>query len=667
MSRTKPKRTRTRNLWRPIILIIVLLLLIWAGRMVVGWMRVQNDLRVLRNSEITTWLTGASGASANIEQTIVQSLQDIQELRAALGPVLYLLPGFNWLPHYGGDLQNVPALLDLSESILRGAQDTLAIGTAISAEMEAGRATQTPIGTALLIAAESQRPAIQRAQKNLNDVVRTRAQVNATQVSADTQALLDQLDRLLPVWQTAIDVFANARTILGAEQPRNYLLLAQNSDELRATGGFISGVGLIQIEQGKISVIDFQDSFAIDDFSQRHPAPPEPLRRYMFAGQWVLRDANWSPDFPTTARQLQAIYKIDRRRDVDGVIAINQQILPDLLTAMGAVTVDTYNERVDASNVMSKIHEYWALPQGPGQSADWWEHRKDFLGKLMQAILQRMTLGNLDQPNLGRAILNAIQAKNLLLYVNDVESLSQPGLPLGGAVYAGSGDWWMLVDSNVGFNKVDGSVTRQINYDLTIESANSLRASVTITYTNLSPRIESYCVHLPNYQFTYVDLQQGCYWNYVRLLVPAKSELLRSIGVADVTAQAGDKEYTEFAGYFIVPHGETHVVRFDYRLPSMIQAMPSYHLFLQRQPGAPVMPIRIQIHSPAGLDVRAYPRPDRSLGESATFELIWNTDERIQVTWEQPASSLPIAIVGAIGLIVLIAVGLYLHHRSERI
>lgn len=667
MSRTKSKRARPRHLWRPILSIIILLLLIWGGRIVVGWVRLQNDLRVLRNSEITTWLTGAPGASANIEQTIKQSLQDIQELRVALGPLLYLLPSFDWLPHYGGDLQNAPALLDLSESILQGAQDTLALGSAISAEMEAGRATQTPVGTALLIAAESQQPTIQRAQKNLNDIVRTRAQINATRVSADTQALLAQLDDLLPVWQTAIEVFANARTILGAERPRTFLLIAQNSDELRATGGFISGVGLIQIEQGKISVIDFQDSFAIDDFAQRHPEPPEPLRRYMFAGQWVLRDANWSPDFPTTARQLQAIYKIDRRRDVDGVIAINQNILPDLLTAMGAVTVETYNERVDASNVMTKIHEYWALPQGPGQSSDWWEHRKDFLGKLMQAILQRMTLGNLDQPKLGRAILNAIQAKNLLLYVNDVESLSQPGLPLGGAVAPGSGDWWMLVDSNVGFNKVDGSVTRQVAYDLTIESANSLRTSVTITYTNLSPRIESYCVHLPNYQFTYVDLQQGCYWNYVRLLVPAGSELLRSIGAADVTAQAGDKEYTEFAGYFIVPHGETRVVQFDYRLPSTIQTMPSYHLLLQRQPGAPVIPLRLQIHPPAGWKVNAYPLPDRLLGESTVFELIWNTDERIQVTLEQPASAFPIVIVGAISLIALVMVGLYVRHRSEQI
>jgi hypothetical protein len=88
---------------------------------------------------------------------------------------------------------------------------------------------------------------------------------------------------------------------------------------------------------------------------------------------------------------------------------------------------------------------------------------------------------------------------------------------------------------------------------------------------------------------------------------------------------------------------------------------------LQRQPGAPVMPVRVQIRVPAGLTVRAYPRPDRLLGESAIFELIWNTDERIQVTLEQPALSFPIAIVGAIGLIALVMVGLYVRHRREQI
>jgi len=667
MSRTKFKRTRSRNLWRPIIFIIVLLLLIWVGRIVVGWVRVQNDLRALRNSELATVLTSTPDVSTNLEHLVTQSLQDIQELRAALGPVLYLLPRLGWLPHYGGDLQNAPALLDLSESILRGAQDTLTIGYAIGAEIEAGRATKTSLGTALLIAAESQQSTIQRAQKTLSDVAHVRTQVNATQVSADTQALLDQVDRLVPMWQTAINVLANARTILGAERPRTYLLLAQNSDELRATGGFISGVGLVQIEQGKISVLDFQDSFAIDDFSQRHPAPPEPLRRYMFAGQWVLRDANWSPDFPTAARQLQAIYKIDRRREVDGVIAINQQILPDLLAAMGTVTVETYNERVDATNVIAKIHEYWALPQSPGQPSDWWSHRKDFLGKLMQAILQRMTLGNLDQSKLGRVVLNAIQTKNLLLYVNDVESLSQPGLPLGGAVDPSSGDWLMVVDSNVGFNKVDGSVSRQVAYNLTIESTNSLRASVTITYTNLSPRVESYCVHLPNYQFTYVDLQQGCYWNYLRVLVPAGSELLQSMGVADVTVEPGDKAYTVFAGYFVLPHAETHVVRFNYRLPPSVQAMPHYRLTLQRQPGAPIMPLQVQIHAPAGLQLITYPRADRVLENTAQFELIWRGDEQIQVTLAQPAPADILAIVIGAGLVVIVGIGLLIRWRREQL
>jgi len=44
-----------------------------------------------------------------------------------------------------------------------------------------------------------------------------------------------------------------------------------------------------------------QDSYAIDRLSEAYPYPPQPLYQYMAADYWVLRDAGWSPDFPTTA------------------------------------------------------------------------------------------------------------------------------------------------------------------------------------------------------------------------------------------------------------------------------------------------------------------------------------------------------------------------------
>ena len=67
------------------------------------------------------------------------------------------------------------------------------------------------------------------------------------------QRLLDKLDKLLPLAKDALALAQAAPALLGADGPRTYLLLAQNNDELRATGGFISGAGHVTIDRGRIS------------------------------------------------------------------------------------------------------------------------------------------------------------------------------------------------------------------------------------------------------------------------------------------------------------------------------------------------------------------------------------------------------------------------------
>ena len=50
------------------------------------------------------------------------------------------------------------------------------------------------------------------------------------------------------------------RTLLAGDGERTYLILAQNSDELRATGGFISATGVIRFREGALVDMKFADS-----------------------------------------------------------------------------------------------------------------------------------------------------------------------------------------------------------------------------------------------------------------------------------------------------------------------------------------------------------------------------------------------------------------------
>jgi hypothetical protein len=250
----------------------------------------------------------------------------------------------------------------------------------------------------------------------------------------------------------------------------------------------------------------------------------------------------------------------------------------------------------------------------------------------------------------------------LLIYVNELDMLKSS---LGGGIYDGAGDLLMLVDSNLGFNKVDGHINREIDYSVMMEDAGTLRAAVTITYTNLSPDTGAFCVHQPNYQSTYADLQQGCYWDYVRVIVPPASELLRAIGVSDAKKETSDKGYAMLGGYFVLPFGETQVVRFDYRLPSTVVLEPRYQLTWQRQPGAPTIPVRVRLILPEGLEaVSTYP-PVRIAGTTTEFALSLERDERIEV---RVAKKLPMELIGALatmGAIVLVGIGIILRRRNN--
>src|SRR5215213_640984 len=111
--------------------------------------------------------------------------------------------------------------------------------------------------------------------------------------------------------------------LLGMQGPRTYLVLVQNSHELRATGGFIAAVGRVSVDGGRLTDFDFEDSYALYSERSTYPPAPLPMQQYMGIPLLVMRDANWSPDFPTTAQVARALYAQETGTRVDGVFTID--------------------------------------------------------------------------------------------------------------------------------------------------------------------------------------------------------------------------------------------------------------------------------------------------------------------------------------------------------
>jgi len=146
-----------------------------------------------------------------------------------------------------------------------------------------------------------------------------------------------------------------ANALLGVDSPRQYLILGQDPFELRATGGFMGGLGLIKVANGAITSLDYRGVLDFEPPNQIRLEPPPPLVKYMGLGGWYLRDANWSPDFPTSARQVEAFFKMDQGVQADGVIALDLYAVQDLLAAIGPVAIPAYKETVTADTLLPQL------------------------------------------------------------------------------------------------------------------------------------------------------------------------------------------------------------------------------------------------------------------------------------------------------------------------
>ncbi len=143
-------------------------------------------------------------------------------------------------------------------------------------------------------------------------------------VSARTKQLIAQLK--FAVWA------------LGMERPRKFLVIAQDSAVARPTGGVIRSVGVITARAGAITDIVFDDVYGIDGQLQVNMVPPEPIQRSATA--WALHDANWFLDFPLSAKKIAYFYGKSGGGDVDGVIALNEHAVQDVLALTGPVRGD---------------------------------------------------------------------------------------------------------------------------------------------------------------------------------------------------------------------------------------------------------------------------------------------------------------------------------------
>lgn len=535
------------------------------------------------------------------------------------GFLLKAAPAFGWLPKIGGDLAAAPHLFDAGQAAVEGALPLFQLSKPGLAALSEGAGKALPL---LMEAARREPEALAAAEAAFGRALNAWQAVDVTRLSPGLARFAPLLDNALGALSMVPDGLRLLPHLLGADGPKRYLVLAQNSDEMRATGGFISGVGVLEVDGGEIKNLTFGDSYLVWNDAVPHPIPPIALETHMWAQLLVFRDANWWADFPTSAQKARDLYEQDAGQTADGVIAIDTPALQLLVEAVEPVYLEEYDDTITGENLMTRIQEYWSSPAGEADSdgekdAQWWWQRKQFMGILAQAVMQRLLgdVGDLDPMKLVENLPRLLSERHALFYIPEAQAMLRQAR-WDGAMVSAPGDYLFVVDSNVGFNKVNPLVEQSILYTVRLDSSQPT-AELRIRYTHGSQARLDQCVHESRYGETYQDMMDRCYWDYLRVFVPSGAELLQREGLEDGDLAEPEAGRAVMDGLLVLPPGETREVVFRYRLPAGVLAGDVYTLYVQKQSGTWAVPLAVVVEDAQGV--------------LATFETDLRTDRAFTV------------------------------------
>jgi len=402
---------------------------------------------------------------------------------------------------------------------------------------------------------------------------------------------LELIDSTADVVADGKGLLESSPYLLGLDEPRQYLVLFQNDKELRPTGGFLTAYSIMKVDKAKFEPVSSNDIYNLDAKYRPQIPAPDPIVKYI-KGPYILsknirlRDMNWSPDFAETMALFIPEAKKAGVGDIDGVIAVDTQLLVNLLDVLGQIGVPGFGnfstQITDKCNCPQVIYELESFADVEGPII--WDpltgkiiyrppnsdNRKKIIGPLMNSILAN-AMGQPKEkiPALFEAAFKSLLEKHVVIYVFDEKSqTAAESFGIAGKIRGYDGDYLHINDANLGGRKSNLYVTQEVDQEIVVAKDGTVEKTVTITYKNPEKHDGWLNSVLPN---------------WVRIYVPKGSQLIAAEGLEDKAQPYEDLGKTVFAGFFqLRPEGVSKVT-FKYKLPGKF--VKDYKLLIQKQPG----------------------------------------------------------------------------------
>lgn len=373
----------------------------------------------------------------------------------------------------------------------------------------------------------------------------------------------------------------------------SFLIVLQNNNELRPTGGFIGTIAQGRFNNGSVKNLDIRSVYDLDGQMLTKIIPPSPLLNVN--GQLFLRDGNWFSDFKASSQLISNLYELEGGETPNLIMAITPDLFINLLQMTGPIELPTYRVTVTAENFIELIQTSTSVAYDKNLNQP-----KQLLADLYPALMQKLNQTVSSDPlKIYQLLVENFSHKNLLLYSRNPETQNLiEHFSWGGRLNKTDRDFLMINSSNLSGSKTDRFLKRTAQLNTNIHSDGSVVNQLIYTVVNELPSNQA----LNNL-------------SWVRFLVPKGSTIISAGGFenqAQPANEVGDsipnslieqwqgilqtdpitklevgqeEQYQFFGGWVKADSGNSVSVSISYQLPFKIQSTDRYSILWQKQPG----------------------------------------------------------------------------------
>lgn len=388
---------------------------------------------------------------------------------------------------------------------------------------------------------------------------------------------------------------------------KNILLVFQNNNELRASGGFMGTIGNAYMADGSISSLDIRTVYDWDGQLKQKILPPQPM--YAVNSQWYLRDANWFASFPQSASRISALYEKEGGETPDLIVTLTPDVILDMLERTGPIELPQHGTTLTKENFVEKTQEATSITYDKQLNQP-----KQFLADFFPLLMEKLGNSDTSESTGMMAFLEIFQQnlykKHVLLFSRNADIQKKiTTFNWGGELRDTDRDYLSIVNSNLGGTKTDRALQRSTNLKSQVASDGTVTNTLTYTIKNPLPSSPG----LTNKSFVRVYVPRGS--NLIStdgfnkdIQLPRletegytldeqveewQKDLSQDVNTGTYTGTEAGK--TWFGNWLEVPGGETKTVTINYTLPYKLGNIDRQSLLLQKQPGSQTGPINYEL------------------------------------------------------------------------